>query len=98
MHSIEIESAADLAYASYVIEHGMLPVSGAEQLQASGAIAERPMYNPKCWPYVDHYRGTELFLEHVEKYIGPTITSDQILGGAPFTFSGNPRLKTAKTE
>ena len=27
------------------------------------------MYNPKCWPYVDHYRGTELFLEHVEKFI-----------------------------
>lgn len=56
------------------------------------------MYNPKCWPYVDHYRGTELFLEHVEKYIGPTITSDQILGGLPFTFSGNPRTKGAKAE
>lgn len=27
MHSIEIESAADLAYASYVIEHGMLDAS-----------------------------------------------------------------------
>ena len=56
------------------------------------------MYNPKCWPYVDHYRGTELFLEHVEKYIGPTITSDQFLGGAPFSFSGDPRAKTAKSE
>ena len=56
------------------------------------------MYNPKCWPYVDHYRGTELFLEHVEKYIGPTITSDQILGGVPFTFSGDPRKKTARSE
>lgn len=56
------------------------------------------MYNPKCWPYVDHYRGTELFLEHVETHIGPTITSDQILGGAPFTFSGDPRAKTAKSE
>ena len=27
LHSIEIESAADLAYASYVIEHGMLDAS-----------------------------------------------------------------------
>ena len=53
------------------------------------------MYNPKCWPYVDHYRGTELFIEHVEKFICPTITSDQILGGQPFTFSGDPRSKTA---
>jgi nicotinamidase-related amidase len=45
------------------------------------------MYNPKCWPYVDHYRGTDLFIEHVEKFIAPTITSDQFLGGAVFTFS-----------
>lgn len=27
LHSIEIESAADLAYASYVVEHGMLDIS-----------------------------------------------------------------------
>jgi CMP-N,N'-diacetyllegionaminic acid synthase len=27
MDSIEIESAADLAYASYVVEHGMLDIS-----------------------------------------------------------------------
>ena len=44
------------------------------------------MYSPQCWPYVDHYRGTELFIEHVEKFIGPTITSDQILGGKAFAF------------
>jgi hypothetical protein len=49
------------------------------------------MNNPKCWPYLDHYRGTELFLEHVEKFIGPTITSDQILGGDRFRFSADPR-------
>jgi nicotinamidase-related amidase len=49
------------------------------------------MYNPAKWPYVDHYRGTELFIEHTEKFICPTITSDQILGGKPFKFSGDPR-------
>ena len=38
------------------------------------------MYNPKRWPFVSHVRGTELFIEHVEKHISPTITSDQILG------------------
>ncbi|MSU49702.1 MAG: hypothetical protein EXS37_11560 [Opitutus sp.] len=53
------------------------------------------MYNPKCWPYVDHYRGTDLFIEHVEKFICPTLTSDQILGGGRFTFSGDPHVKTA---
>jgi nicotinamidase-related amidase len=49
------------------------------------------MYNPKAWPYVDHYTGTDLFIEHVEKYICPTVTSDQILGGRPFRFSTDPR-------
>ena len=46
------------------------------------------MYNPKRWPFVSHQRGTELFIEHIEKHICPTITSDQILGdGRAFTFS-----------
>jgi nicotinamidase-related amidase len=36
------------------------------------------MYNPAKWPYVDHDTGTELFISYIEKYICPTITSDQI--------------------
>jgi len=51
------------------------------------------MYNPARWPFVDHQRGTELFIEHLEKYVSPTITSDQILGGKPFTFSPAPARK-----
>jgi lysophospholipase L1-like esterase/nicotinamidase-related amidase len=45
------------------------------------------MYNPRRWPYVSHQRGTELYIEHVEKHICPTISSDQFLGGEPFAFS-----------
>lgn len=46
------------------------------------------MYNPARWPFVSHRRGTELFIEHVERHICPTVTSDQILGdGKPFVFS-----------
>jgi|SRR5450631_608357 len=33
LHSIEIETAADLAYASYVVDHGMLDVSPWRQAQ-----------------------------------------------------------------
>jgi nicotinamidase-related amidase len=44
------------------------------------------MYNPARSPYVSHFAGTELMVEHVEKYVCPTITSDQFLGGAPFRF------------
>lgn len=45
------------------------------------------MYNPARWPFVSHTRGTELFIEHLEKRVCPTITSDQLIGGQPFAFS-----------
>lgn len=55
------------------------------------------MYNPARWPFVSHVRGTELFIQHVEKLICPTITSDQLIGGQPFAFSaattGRKRLQ-----
>jgi nicotinamidase-related amidase len=44
------------------------------------------MYNPASRPHVSHFRGTALIVEHIEKYVCPTITSDQILGGQPFRF------------
>ncbi len=44
------------------------------------------MYNPARRPYAAHYRGTDLIVEHIEKYVAPTITSDQIIGGKPFAF------------
>jgi nicotinamidase-related amidase len=47
------------------------------------------MYNPKAWPYVNHYKGTELIIEHIEKFVAPTITSDQIIGGAAFKFKAD---------
>lgn len=36
------------------------------------------MYNPKMPPYVTHQKGTDLIINHIEKYWCPTITSDQI--------------------
>ncbi|MFM9966631.1 MAG: hypothetical protein ACKV2Q_36090 [Planctomycetaceae bacterium] len=42
------------------------------------------MYNPKRWPQVDHFTGNDLVISHVERFVCPTITSDQILGGEPF--------------
>jgi nicotinamidase-related amidase len=38
------------------------------------------MYNPRKRPQVPHDKGTELVIEHVEKYWCPTITSEQVLG------------------
>jgi nicotinamidase-related amidase/type 1 glutamine amidotransferase len=49
------------------------------------------MYNPARWPHVSHFRGTDLIVEHVEKYVCPSITSDQILGGKAFRFQDDVR-------
>jgi hypothetical protein len=47
------------------------------------------MYNPARSPNVSHFRGTELIVEHIEKFVCPTITSDQLIGGKPFYFKGD---------
>lgn len=36
------------------------------------------MYNPARSPYVTHARGTELVIEHIEKYWAPTVTADDL--------------------
>ena len=45
------------------------------------------MYSPKRPPNVAHRRGTELVVEHVEKYVCPTVVADDITGRA-----GGPHL------
>lgn len=49
------------------------------------------MYNPARAPFVSHFTGTDLIVEHIEKFVCPTITSDQLLGGKPFRFSADTR-------
>lgn len=47
------------------------------------------MYNPKRWPYVSHFEGTRRIVTHIERYVCPTISSDQIVGGDEFRFRGD---------
>ncbi len=58
------------------------------------------MYNPQRWPFVSHYHGTDLIVEHIEKFVCPTITSDQLIGGSPFKFIADvrPRVVLAIAE
>ncbi len=49
------------------------------------------MYNPARWPFVSHFTGTDLIIEHIEKFVCPTITSDQLIGGRPFRFAKDTR-------
>ena len=49
------------------------------------------MYNPKRRPFVDHFTGNDLVISYVERFVCPSITSDQILGGEPLRFAGDKR-------
>ena len=53
------------------------------------------MYNPQRSPFVSHFTGTDLIVEHIEKWVCPTITSDQFLGGKPFRFEKDTRPHVA---
>lgn len=49
------------------------------------------LYNPAMEPNVSHYRGTELVIEHIEKYWCPTVMSTDFLNKPVFRFAGDPR-------
>jgi len=49
------------------------------------------MYNHERKPYVDHFQGTELVIEHVEKYWCPSFLSSDITGDSPFRFKEDTR-------
>jgi type 1 glutamine amidotransferase len=49
------------------------------------------MYNPESWPYVSHFSGTSLVVEHIEKLVCPTLLSTGLTGAKQFRFSGDPR-------
>jgi len=49
------------------------------------------MYDPREWPFANHFSGTDLIVSHIERYVCPTICSSQILGGGEFRFSRDHR-------
>jgi len=51
------------------------------------------MYDRRAWPYVSHFRGNELIVEHIEKWVCPTVTSSDLLGGTRFRFRGDERKR-----
>ncbi len=53
------------------------------------------MYNPASAPYVSHFTGTDLIIDHIERHVCPTITSDQVVGGEPFRFANDRRPRLA---
>jgi len=51
------------------------------------------MYNPRSKPFVNHFTGTDLVVEHIEKHVCPTVTSSMFTGKAPFVFPADKRLR-----
>ena len=49
------------------------------------------MYNPERPPGVDHFTGTDLVIEHVEKFWCPSFVSTDITGKKAFRFKGDKR-------
>jgi nicotinamidase-related amidase len=49
------------------------------------------MYCSKMRPNVNHFAGTDLVVEHIEKYWCPSLTSADLVGGKVFRFSEDPR-------
>ena len=44
-------------------------------------------------PNVSHFTGTDLIVNHIEKYVCPTITSSQVLDEVSFKFKKDTRQK-----
>ena len=53
------------------------------------------MYNRRMRPFVNHFTGTDLIVEHIEKYVCPTIASSAITGKAQFKFKNDNRKRIA---
>ncbi len=53
------------------------------------------MYDPAKAPFVSHFSGTDRVVAHVERYVCPTITSDQVVGGKPFRYKDDTRPRIA---
>jgi type 1 glutamine amidotransferase/nicotinamidase-related amidase len=49
------------------------------------------MYNSRMRPVVSHFTGTDLIVEHIEKYVCPTITSTVFTGKPQFCFKNDNR-------
>ncbi len=49
------------------------------------------MYNSRAKPFVSHFTGTDLVVEHVERYVCPTVTSSIFTGKPEFVFKEDKR-------
>ncbi|MBN2376004.1 MAG: isochorismatase family protein [Sedimentisphaerales bacterium] len=51
------------------------------------------MHNSRMSPFVSHFTGTDLIIDHIEKYICPTISSTALTSQSAFRFKNDKRSK-----
>ncbi len=51
------------------------------------------MIDPRAWPYANHFSGTDLIVRHIERFVCPTISSSQVLGGDDFRYARDRRVR-----
>ncbi len=51
------------------------------------------MYNSRMRPFVSHFTGIDLVVEHIEKFVCPTITSTALTNQQPFCFRNDKRQR-----
>ena len=51
------------------------------------------MYNSRMRPFVSHFTGTDLVVEHIEQFVCPTVASTVFTGNSPFRFNDDRRLR-----
>lgn len=56
------------------------------------------MYDPREYPYVSHTRGTELVVEHIEKYWCPSIDSRDLREVIPGSAGPSPEVVKSRSE
>jgi nicotinamidase-related amidase len=56
------------------------------------------MYNSRKSPYVSHFRGTDLVIEHIERYWCGTVTSNDVTGKGIFRFADDKPANNLKRE
>ena len=49
------------------------------------------MYNPAKAPFVSHFTGTDLVVEHIERHWCPSVASPDFIGGREFRFKDDTR-------
>ena len=56
------------------------------------------MYDPRQYPYVSHKRGTELVVEHIERYWCPSILGEDIMRVIPGSNDPDPEVIKARAK